>query len=98
MSTPVGWASASECGHMFRHTLGTTLLNKGAPLVAVQSILGHEEPETTQVYARAKWHQSATGISEVLHPMRVVQERDRVKDAPSYNGSENEIKVEPLPC
>jgi len=38
--------------HVFRHTLGTTLLNQGAPLAAVQSILGHESPETTQIYAQ----------------------------------------------
>jgi len=49
---------ASRCGlapkvhpHVLRHTLATTLLNQGAPLVAVQSILGHEKPETTQLYA-----------------------------------------------
>jgi len=49
---------ASRCGlaqkvhpHILRHTLATTLLNQGAPLVAVQSILGHEKPETTQLYA-----------------------------------------------
>jgi len=29
----------------------TTLLNQGAELVAVQSILGHDKPETTQRYA-----------------------------------------------
>jgi integrase/recombinase XerD len=29
-----------------RHTLATTLLNQGADLVAVQSILGHDKPET----------------------------------------------------
>jgi len=33
-----------------RHTLATKLLNQGAPLVAVQSILGHEKPETAQLY------------------------------------------------
>ncbi len=38
--------------HVLRHTLATVLLNQGAPLVAVQSILGHEKPETTQLYAR----------------------------------------------
>lgn len=38
--------------HRLRHTLGTMLLNQGAPLVAVQSILGHEKPETTQIYAQ----------------------------------------------
>ncbi len=49
---------AGRCGlaqkvhpHILRHTLATTLLNQGAPLVAVQSILGHEKPETTQLYA-----------------------------------------------
>ena len=49
---------ASRCGlaqkvhpHVLRHTLATILLNQGAPLVAVQSILGHEKPETTQLYA-----------------------------------------------
>lgn len=38
--------------HVFRHTLATSLLNNGAPLVAVQSLLGHTKPETTQLYAR----------------------------------------------
>lgn len=49
---------AKRCGlekrvspHKMRHTLATLLLNQGAPLVAVQSILGHEKPETTQLYA-----------------------------------------------
>ncbi|MFD1677407.1 tyrosine-type recombinase/integrase [Alicyclobacillus fodiniaquatilis] len=49
---------AKRCGlaervspHKMRHTLATVLLNQGAPLVAVQSILGHEKPETTQLYA-----------------------------------------------
>lgn len=49
---------ANRCGlgrkvspHVMRHTLATTLLNQGADLVAVQSILGHDKPETTQRYA-----------------------------------------------
>lgn len=51
-------AVANRCGlarkvspHVMRHTLATTLLNQGADLVAVQSILGHDKPETTQRYA-----------------------------------------------
>ncbi len=38
--------------HIMRHTLATTLINQGAPLVAVQSLLGHSKPETTLLYAR----------------------------------------------
>lgn len=48
---------ANRCGlcdkvspHKMRHTLATVLINQGAPLAAVQSILGHEKPETTQLY------------------------------------------------
>ena len=48
---------AQRCGleekvtpHVLRHTLATLLLNQGAPIAAVQSILGHASPTTTQLY------------------------------------------------
>ena len=48
---------AERCGleekvtpHVLRHTLTTLLLNQGAPVAAVQSILGHASPTTTQLY------------------------------------------------
>ena len=48
---------ASGCGlatrvtpHVLRHTLATLLLNQDAPIAAVQSILGHASPTTTQLY------------------------------------------------
>lgn len=51
-------AVARRCGledkvhpHTMRHTLATTLINQGAPLMVVQSILGHEKPETTLRYS-----------------------------------------------
>ncbi len=36
--------------HVLRHTLATLLLNQDAPIAAVQSILGHASPTTTQPY------------------------------------------------
>lgn len=49
---------AARCGldgrltpHVLRHTLATTMLNQGAPIAVVQTILGHQNPSTTQLYA-----------------------------------------------
>ena len=37
--------------HVFRHTMATTMLNHDARLEDVQALLGHCNPNTTQVYA-----------------------------------------------
>ena len=38
--------------HIFRHTMATLMLENGAELIYLQSILGHERLETTQIYTR----------------------------------------------
>jgi hypothetical protein len=43
---------AQVAPHQLRHTCATLLLNAGAPLLTVQTILGHKHVSTTLGYAR----------------------------------------------
>jgi site-specific recombinase XerD len=38
--------------HQLRHSYATHMMNNGAPLEVIQSLLGHEKSETTKVYAQ----------------------------------------------
>ncbi|MBD7986370.1 tyrosine-type recombinase/integrase [Sporosarcina sp. Sa2YVA2] len=37
--------------HQLRHSYATHMVNNGAPLKVIQSLLGHEKSETTRIYA-----------------------------------------------
>ncbi|WP_062354682.1 tyrosine-type recombinase/integrase [Bacillus kwashiorkori] len=42
---------AKYTSHQFRHTIGTTMANKGASLPTIMKMLGHESPEMSLTYA-----------------------------------------------
>nr|WP_082389577.1 tyrosine-type recombinase/integrase [Lysinibacillus sp. ZYM-1] len=35
-----------------RHSYATNMINNGAPIDVIQSLLGHEKSETTKIYAQ----------------------------------------------
>ena len=37
--------------HQLRHSYATHMVDNGAPLEVIQSLLGHEKSETTRIYA-----------------------------------------------
>ena len=37
--------------HRLRHSYATHMLNNGAPMEAIQQLLGHQKHESTQIYA-----------------------------------------------
>nr|WP_230874972.1 tyrosine-type recombinase/integrase [Lysinibacillus cavernae] len=38
--------------HQLRHSFATHMINNGAPIDVIQSLLGHEKSETTKIYAQ----------------------------------------------
>jgi integrase len=64
-----------KCGvqvtpHQLRHTCATLLLNAGAPVLAVQAILGHEHIDTTMQYARLY---DGTVAADYFQAMQVIE-------------------------
>jgi site-specific recombinase XerD len=53
--------------HQFRHTCASDLLENGASLIEVQSILGHKSVESTSRYLHVAGPERARAISK--HPL-----------------------------
>jgi integrase len=65
----VKWAGVkSLTPHDFRRTLATELLDRTKDLVAVQHILGHRSPATTQVYLRGIEKQKRAAADVLADP------------------------------
>lgn len=58
--------------HRFRHTLGTQLAERGAKLHTIMSILGHESPQMSMVYARISDETVRKDYDLVLGPGAVI--------------------------
>lgn len=53
--------------HVLRHTFATTMLNNGADIRTIQSLLGHASLATTQVYTHTTFEQ-VRNVYENAHP------------------------------
>ena len=53
--------------HVLRHTFATTMLNNGADIRTIQTLLGHSSLEATQVYTHATFEQVKKAYEEA-HP------------------------------
>jgi integrase/recombinase XerD len=53
--------------HLFRHTMATVMLERGADIRFIQQMLGHTHQETTQIYARVSMRTLAA-VHSATHP------------------------------
>jgi integrase len=58
--------------HRFRHTVGTQLAERGAKLHTIMSVLGHESPHMSMIYARISDAEVLRDYRSVLEPGAVL--------------------------
>jgi integrase len=61
--------------HRFRHTVGTQLAERGAKLHTIMSVLGHESPHMSMIYARISDAEVLRDYRSILGPGAVIAGR-----------------------
>jgi len=82
--------------HLFRHTMATLMLERGADLRVIQEILGHASLETTEIYTKVSIHRLKR-IHAATHPARLERTEtvaeelaQEAADEAAEEGDENE--------
>jgi integrase/recombinase XerD len=65
--------------HIFRHSMATHMLERGADIRLIQEMLGHAETSTTAIYTRVSI-QHLKRVHDATHPTALLEERAKKVD------------------
>lgn len=83
--------------HSLRHTYATYLVEKDVPIQNIQKALGHEQIETTLVYAKIRDKKTSKFINDAFNmPMKIVN-RESMLNHPPYELASDKNKSEVTP-